>query len=108
MNPQRFAVIAASCGMLGLIGWVAAGVAGLDSSGIKNGGAAPDALPAIALARDAADVPAVSLSHAGLVYAGLPDFHQMPRDAPIAPASTPAPVRNDVDAPARPAEVAKI
>ena len=26
MNPQRFAVIAASCGTLGLIGWAAAGV----------------------------------------------------------------------------------
>src|SRR5947208_1481800 len=96
MNPQRFAVIAASCGMLVLIGWVAAGVAGLGLPDIKNGGAASDAWPAIALAKGGVDVPAVSLSHAGLVYAGLPDPNQMLREAPAAPASTPDPVRNDV------------
>src|SRR4029077_14031224 len=108
MNPQRFAVIAASCGMLVLIGWVGAGVAGLDSSGIENGGAASDALPATALASDAVDVPAVSLSHAGLVYAGLPDPHQMLREAPAAPASTPDPVPNDVEASALRVEVPKM
>jgi hypothetical protein len=91
--------------MLVLIGWVAAGVAGLGLPDIKNGGAAPDALPAIALAEGGVDVPAVSLSHAGLVYAGLPGPNRMLREAPAAPASTPDPVQNDVEAPALRAEV---
>src|SRR6185369_7413767 len=108
MNPQRFAVIAASCGMLVLIGWVAAGVAGLGLPDIKNDGAAPDALPAIALAKGGADVPAVFLSHAGLVYAGLPDPNRMLREAPAVPATTPDPLQNDVEASALPVEVPKI
>jgi hypothetical protein len=46
MNPQRCAVLAALCGTLGLTGWVAAGLAGLGSSGIENTGAPIEDRPA--------------------------------------------------------------
>ena len=39
MSPQRFAVTAALCGALVLVGWVAIGLAGLGPIGIENGGA---------------------------------------------------------------------
>src|SRR5204863_10176098 len=39
---------------------------------------------------------------------GLPDFRRMPRDVPTAPASAPAPVQNNVEASALPAEVPMI
>ena len=38
MSPQRFALLATLCGTLVLAGWVAAGLAGIGSTGIENSG----------------------------------------------------------------------
>jgi hypothetical protein len=74
MSPQRFAVTAALCGTLVLVGWVAIGLAGLGPHGIKNGGAAieVDASLATAMAENS-----VSVADIGSVRAALAEPREM-------------------------------
>ena len=106
MSQQRFAVLAVLCGTLVLNGWVAAGLAGLGSPGIENGGAPieVDTPRATAIAKDGVD--GVSVPDTGIVDAALPDPREMlPPPAGIASASTPDPMQKDVEAAAPPFEV---
>ena len=106
MSPQRFAVLAVLCGTLVLNGWVAAGLAGLGSPGIENGGAriAVYTAQAAAIAKDIID--GVSVPDTGIVDAALPDPREVLPPALIESASTPDPVPNDVEASAPPVDVA--
>ena len=104
MSPQRFAVLAVLCGTLVLNGWVAAGLAGLGSPGIENGGAriAVDTPRATAIAKDSVDgvsVPSGSSTPLCLTS------REVPPPVRIASASTPDPVQKDVEASALPFEV---
>ncbi|TMJ01571.1 MAG: M15 family metallopeptidase [Alphaproteobacteria bacterium] len=93
MSPQRSVVIAVFCAMLGFIGGVVAAIITTP--------------PETAIADHGLEVPAVSLSNAGLVYAGLPHSRQVLPRAPIVLPSMPAPAQNDVAVSAPPAEVPK-
>ncbi len=108
MSPQRFAVLAVLCGTLVLNGWVAAGLAGLGSPGIENGGAriAVQTPRATAIAKDSVD--GVSVPDTGIIDAALPDPRAVLPPARIASARTPHQVQNDVEASAPPVEVAGI
>jgi len=108
MSPQRFAVLAVLCGTLVLNGWVAAGLAGLGSPGIENGGAriAVQTPRATAIAKDSVD--GVSVPDTGIIDAALPDPRAVLPPARIASASTPHQVQNDVEASAPPIEAAGI
>jgi hypothetical protein len=108
MSPQRFAVLAVLCGTLVLNGWVAAGLTGLGSPGIENGGAriAVYTPRATAIAKDSVD--GVSVPDTGIIDAALPDPPEVLPPARIASASTPDPVQKDVEASAPPVEVAGI
>jgi hypothetical protein len=104
MSPQRFAVLAVLCGTLVLNGWVAAGLAGLGSPGIENGGSriAVYTPRVTAIAEDSVD----GVSDTGIIDAALPEPREVPPAARIASASTPDPMQNDVEASARSVEVA--
>jgi hypothetical protein len=107
MRPQRFAVLAVLCGTLVLNGWVAAGLVGLGSPGIENGGAriAVDTPRAIVIAKDSVD--GISVPDTGIVDAALPEPRAVLPPARTASASTPDPVQNDVEASAPPVEAAE-
>ena len=106
MSPQQFAVLAVLCGTLVLHGWVAAGLAGLGSLGIENGGAriAVYTERAAAIANDIVD--GVSVPDTGIIDAALPDPREVLPPVRIASASTPDPGPNDVEASAPPVDVA--
>ena len=125
MSPQRFAVFAVLCGTLVLNGWVAAGLVGLGSRSIENGGAriAVDTPRATAIAKDSVDgvsVPDAEIIDAAFsalpfevpeiesILAALPDPQEMLPPVAIASAGTPDPVQNDVEASALPFEVPEI
>ncbi len=86
MSPQRFAVMAALCGTLVLVGWVAIGLAGLGPHGIENGGAAieVEAPLATAMAENS-----VSVADIGSVRAPLAEPREMlsPATPPVQTAS---------------------
>ena len=105
MSPQRFAVLAVLCGTLVLNGWVAAGLVGLGSPGIENGGAwsAVGTPRATAIAKDSVDD--ISVPDTEIIDAALPDPREVPPPARIASASTPDPVQKNVEASALPFEV---
>jgi hypothetical protein len=102
MSPQRFAVSAVLFGTLVLNGWVAAGLAGLGSPGIENGGS-----------RIAADTPATAIANAsvdgvsvqGIIEAAFSDLGQMLPPMRVASASAPDPLPRDVEVSAPPFEV---
>ena len=73
MSQQRFAVLTVLCGTLVLNGWVAAGLAGLGSPGIENGGAPIEVYTprATAIAKDGVD--GVSVPDTEIIDAVLPD-----------------------------------
>jgi hypothetical protein len=108
MSPQRFAVLAVLCGTLVLNGWVAAGLTGLGSPRIENGGAriAADTPPATAIAKDSVAKDSVDrVSDTGISGAASPGS-EVPPPARIASASTSDQMQNDVEASAPSAEVA--
>jgi hypothetical protein len=94
------------CGTLALNGWVAAGLLGLGSPGIKNSGPriAVYTPPATAIAKNSVD----SVSDTGIIDAALPDPREVLPPARIASASTPDSAQNDVEASAPPVEAAGI
>jgi hypothetical protein len=108
MSPQRFAVLAVLCGTLVLNGWVAAGLTGLGSPRIENGGAriAADTPPATAIAKDSVAKDSVDrVSDTGISGAASPGS-EVPPPARIASASTSDQMQNDVEASAPSVEVA--
>ena len=105
MSPQRFAVFAVLCGTLALNGWVAAGLARLGLPG-NDGGAriaadTPRAIAEDSVAKESGD----RVSDTEIIGAALPEPQENP-PARIASASTPDPTKNEVESPARSAEVA--
>jgi hypothetical protein len=109
MSPQRFAVTAALCGTLVLVGWVAIGLASLSPNGVENGGAPID----IAAPLPTAMVEnAVSVADIGSVRAALAEPHEMmsPATPPVqtASASTPNTEQNGAAAASSPIEVADV
>jgi hypothetical protein len=120
MSPRRLAVLAALCGMVVLAGWVAAGLAGLGSSGIENTGAPIEDSRAISVTAHAEHVDAlrapamgedgVSVADMGSGGAALPDSRPLPPPATppvrIASLRTPDPVQNEAKEAANSAEVA--
>jgi hypothetical protein len=105
MGPQRFAVLAVLGGTLVLNGWVAAGLVGLGSPGIENGGSriAVYTPRTTAIAKDGVD--GVSVPDTGIIDAALPDPREMLPPALIASESTPDQVQNNIEAPATSVEV---
>jgi hypothetical protein len=105
MRPQRFTLVAASCGTLVLNGWIAAGLAGPGSLGIDNGRApiTVDPPPPAAIAKHGAD--GVFLPETGIANASWADLREVLPPAPIQSVSTVGPVQNDIDVSRRPVEI---
>src|SRR3954471_19691374 len=100
MSPQRFAVLAMSCATLVLSGWVAEFVDPGSRSENDGGRIAVDAPQATAIAENNLDGGALL----GIIEAAFSDLRQTP-PVRIAWASTPDPVKEDVEASALPFEV---
>ena len=119
-NPRRLAALAALCGTVALVGWAAAGLAGLGSPGIERTGAPIEVSRATSATPRAEHVDApqatapgedgVSVADMASGSAALSDPPPMPRPAtppvPIASLSTPDPVRNEAKEAAGSVEVA--
>jgi hypothetical protein len=110
MGPRRFAALAVLCGTLVLNGWVVAGLVGLGSPRIENGGAriAVHAPRATAIASDSVHGVAVpDTPGTGIIEAALPEAREILPFVLIASAST-LHVQNDVEVPAPAVEAAEI
>src|SRR5947209_17879459 len=100
MSPQRFAVLAVLCAMLVLSGWAAEFVGAGSRSENDGRRIAVDAPQATAIAENNLDGVAIL----GIIEAAFSDLRQTP-PVRIAWASTPDPVKEDVEASALPFEV---
>jgi hypothetical protein len=109
MSPQRFAVTAALCGTLVLVGWVAIGLAGLGPHGIVNGEAPIEVVAPLATAMGENGV---SVADIGRVRAALAEPREMlsPVTPPVqtASASTRNTEQNGAEAASSPIEVADV
>jgi hypothetical protein len=108
-SPRRLAVLAALCGTVALVGWVAAGLAGLGSPGIEGTGAPIEVSPATSATTGAEHVGApqttalggdgVSVADMASGSAALSGPRPMPQPTTpavrIASLSRPDPVRNE-------------
>ena len=108
-SPRRLAVLAALCGTVALVGWVAAGLAGLGSPGIEGTGAPIEVSPATSATTGAEHVDApqttalggdgVSVADMASGSAALSGPRPMPQPTTpavrIASLSRPDPVRNE-------------
>jgi hypothetical protein len=113
-SPRRLAVLAALCGTVVLVGWVAAGLTGLGSPGTESTGAPIEVSRATSATARAEHVDAPQARAPSKDGAGSASALSAPRPMPrpttpsvrTASLSTPDPVRSEAKGSAGPVEVA--